>query len=390
MIKIKPGTYNERPSLAANKVNVYLIGEDAETTIITHNTYAGMEKPGGGTWGTSGCQTMEILANDFTAANITIENTFVNSRANIAINSATQAVALKTQGDRQAFYNCRITGYQDTYLGNSIGRAYFKDCYIEGNVDFIFGRQTVVFDQCTTYVNRDGSVLTAPSTEKTTKFGMVFLDCDLTAPDAGYVDFNGDAFKSFYYGRPWQQQPRSAFIRCNAPSTLHEKGWTTMNGGLNPVFVEYGCTGDGCTSERLSKRGNEGKVITAEEAADYTVANIFKKDTDPSFAADWMPEANPDFSTSIENESAIRQSETYAYPNPFTDVVTINYSLKNDSQVIINLYDINGRLINQIENKTISSGNHSVEFNGSTLTSGVYFYTIQNNSGIQTQKIIKK
>lgn len=391
VINIKPGTYNERPSLAKGKVNVYLVGEDAMTTIITHNTSAGTAKPGGGTWGTSGSQTMEIIADDFTAVNITVENTFVNSRENAAANSNTQAVALKTQGDRQSFYDCRITGYQDTYLGNSIGRAYFKNCYIEGNVDFIFGRQTVVFDECITYVNRNGSVLTAPATEKTTKFGMVFIDCDLTAPSTSYVDFNGDTFKDFYYGRPWQNQPKSAFIRCNVPATLNEKGWTTMNGGLSPVFVEYGCTGEGASAERLAKRGNEGIVITETEANAYTVSNIFRKETDPSFAADWMPSPVPNIPTSIEQNTVNSNgAETYSYPNPFTDSFTINYTLKRSSDVVIKLYDIHGALLGTTEAGSQTEGSHSLEVNGSHLSPGIYIYSVNSNNGNTTQKIIKK
>lgn len=392
IIRIKPGTYNERPSLAKNKINVYLVGEDALTTVITHNTSSGTPKPEGGTWGTSNCQTVEILANDFTAINVTFENSFVNSKANAAENKDTQAVALKTQGDRQSFYNCRIVGYQDTYLGNSIGRAYFKNCFIEGNVDFIFGRQTVVFDQCTTYVNREGSVIVAPATEKNTKFGMVFLDCNLTTMPVGELDFDNNTFTSFYLGRPWKDQPKAAFIRCNTPSSLHEKGWTTMNGGLNPVFVEFGGIGEGATADRLAKRGNEGIVITEEEASVYTVANVFKKDTDPSFYADWMPEEAPDENiiNSVNNSITDTQSSSYAYPNPFTNTININFTLTNGSRTIINLYNINGRLINKIKDEQMNAGNYTIEVDGSSLTSGVYFYSIHTDWKIETQKIIKK
>lgn len=391
IIRIKPGTYNERPILTKGKVNVYLVGENAENTIITHNTSAGTPNPDGGTWGTSKCQTMAIEADDFTAINITIENTFVNSRENAAKHKDTQAVALRTQGDRQAFYNCRITGYQDTYLGNSIGRAYFKNCYIEGNVDFIFGRQTVVFDQCTTYVNRDGSVITAPSTDKTTAFGMVFLDCKLTAPTREYQDFNGDLFRGFYYGRPWQQRPRSAFIRCETPETLYEKGWTTMSGGLSPVFVEYGCTGEGATPERLAKRGNEGVVLTEEEASIYTVENIFRKETDPSFAADWMPKEKPDddLVTGINIPHADNNKfSSYNIPNPFNDYTTINYVLPVSSDVTISIMDIKGNLIYKLH-EIQNDGSHSVTVNTSNLAAGIYFYTIQTKTGVETRKMIK-
>lgn len=392
IIKIKPGIYNERPSLIKDKVNVFLVGEDAATTVITNNISAGDINPSTGTaWGTSNSQTLAIYADDFMAVNITIENTFVNSKANAAINSNTQAVALKTQGDRQSFYNCRIIGYQDTYLGNSIGRAYFKNCYIEGNVDFIFGRQTVVFDACTTYVNRTGSVITAPSTEKTTKFGMVFLDCDLTAPAVTYTDFNGDLFSDFYYGRPWQNQPRSAFIRCTTPATLNEKGWTTMNAGLDPVFVEYACTGDGATTERLAKRTNGGIVLTATEAESYTVSNIFKKETDPSFMTDWLPKSTPDLDLplSVINEKYDGIIST-CIPNPFMDLFSVNYVLDKDSKVEINLYDMRGMLVAKLLDSKRTAGVHSETFNGADFVAGTYFYVIKTNDGVSSKKVIKK
>lgn len=392
IIRIKPGKYYERPTLARGKINVYLVGEDAMTTVITHDTYAGLANPDGGTWGTSKCQTLAIDADDFTAANITIENTYVNSKENAAANSGTQAVALRTQGDRQAFYNCRITGYQDTYLGNSIGRAYFKDCYIEGNVDFIFGRQTVVFDQCTTYVNRDGSVLTAPSTEKTTAFGMVFLDCKLTSPAVGYLDFNGTSFKAFYYGRPWQQRPRSAFIRCETPSTLHEQGWTTMSGGLDPVFVEYGGTGAGATAERLSKRKNGGVVLTEQEASIYTIKNIFSKNTDPSFVADWMPKAELDEDLRPSGiYQATKAGDLYSVscsPNPFAENAVIAYVLPERTRVILTLYNIDGKILAQTEEDQ-EAGAQSSTIQGSELQPGVYFYTIKTQQGVQTCRLVK-
>jgi pectinesterase len=121
IIHIKPGTYTERPTLLSNKINVFLIGDNADTTVITNNISAGDINPDTGiAYGTSLSQTMAVFGSDFTASKITIANTFVNSTANTQINSSTQAVALKTQGDRQAFYDCKILGYQDTYLGTAL------------------------------------------------------------------------------------------------------------------------------------------------------------------------------------------------------------------------------------------------------------------------------
>ncbi len=392
IIHIKPGTYTERPTLAQNKTNVFLIGDDADTTIITNNISAGDINPDtGSAYGTSLSQTMAIFGNDFTASKITIANTFVNSAANTQINSSTQAVALKTQGDRQAFYDCKIKGYQDTYLGNSIGRAYFKNCYIEGNVDFIFGRQTVVFDQCTTYINRNNSVVTAPSTEVTTKFGFVFLDCNLTLPAAGTLDFNGTAISNFHFGRAWQNTPKSAFIRCATPSMLNPAGWTTPINGVLPVtFVEYGNTGDGATPERLAQRANGGVVLTQAESLPYTVANVFKKDTDPSFFFDWMPESsvNIEFPTLAVNN--VQNSRTQVYPNPFSDHFTIAFDQKSSSDVTLLIYDANGRVVKTLRKTAEKAGQKVWTIAADDFKSGLYFYNLKYNGGELSGKLIRK
>jgi pectin methylesterase-like acyl-CoA thioesterase len=392
IIHIKPGTYTERPTLLATKSNVFLIGDNANTTVITNNVAAGDINPDtGSAYGTSLSQTMAIFGNDFTASKITIANTFVNSTANTTINSATQAVALKTQGDRQAFYDCRILGYQDTYLGNSIGRAYFKNSYIEGNVDFIFGRQTVVFDHCTTYINRNNSVVTAPSTESATKFGFVFLDCNLTVPAAGTVDFNGTVISNFHFGRAWQNTPKSAFIRTATPAMLNPIGWTTPINGVLPVtFVEYGNTGDGATPERLAQRANGGVVLTEAQSQVYTVANVFKKETDPTFLFDWMPESsvNIDFETLAVNN--IKDAKLSVYPNPFTDQVTIAFDLKSASDVYVLIYDTNGRVVKSLQKANQKSGTNNLTIQTKDLKTGIYFYSLKTNSSQINGKLIKK
>lgn len=392
IIHIKQGIYTERPTLLAAKSNVFLVGDNADTTIITNNVAAGDINPDTGlAYGTSLSQTMAIFGNDFTASKITIANTFVNSTTNTGINSATQAVALKTQGDRQSFYDCRITGYQDTYLGNSIGRAYFKNSYIEGNVDFIFGRQTVVFDQCTTYINRNNSVVTAPSTESATKFGFVFLDCNLTVPAVGTQDFNGTVISNFHFGRAWQNTPKSAFIRTATPAMLNATGWTTpINGALPVTFVEYGNTGDGATPERLAQRANGGVVLTETQSQVYTVANVFKKETDPTFLFDWMPEpsVNIDFSTLAVNN--IKDAKLTVYPNPFTDQVTIAFDLKTGSDVNVAIYDTNGRIVKTIQKVNQKSGLNNLTIQTKELKTGIYFYSLKTNSGQMNGKLIKK
>jgi pectinesterase len=85
---------------------------------------------------------------DFHAENITFENSF---------GTGSQIVALFVDADRASFQNCRFLGWQDTLFVNG-SRHLFKDCYIEGQVDFIFGTASAVFEDCTIHSKGPGYV----------------------------------------------------------------------------------------------------------------------------------------------------------------------------------------------------------------------------------------
>lgn len=291
IVRLRPGTYREKVTLTAKHPRVTLIGDDAGQCVITYDDYAGRDNGKGGTLGTWQSQTLLIEADDFTAYRVTIANTYVNSQANAAVNKDTQAVALRVEGDRVALYECRVTGYQDTLFGRGTGRVYLRDCYVEGNVDFIFGSSTLLLDHCTLHMNRNNSVVTAPSTPADHQYGIVCMDCTITFPSSDEVDFDGSKFSYFYLGRPWQNAPRAVFIRCEEPAALRAEGWTTMS--VEPeLFAEYGCTGPGAASDRLDKRANGGRQLSHAEGAEYVVANIFAKSAAPENSADWLPAAS--------------------------------------------------------------------------------------------------
>lgn len=291
IIRLRPGTYREKVTLTAKHPRVTLIGDDAAQCVITYDDYAGRDNGKGGTLGTWQSQTLLIEADDFTAYRVTIANSYVNSQANAAVNKDTQAVALRVEGDRVALYECRVTGYQDTLFGRGTGRVYLRDCYVEGNVDFIFGSSTLLLDHCTLHMNRNNSVVTAPSTPADHRYGIVCMDCTITFPSSDEVDFDGSKFSYFYLGRPWQNAPRAVFIRCEEPSALRAEGWTTMS--VEPeLFAEYRCTGPGAAEDRLAKRANGGCQLTDSQGAEYVVANIFAKSAAPENSADWLPAAS--------------------------------------------------------------------------------------------------
>ena len=282
IIKVKPGKYYGQAILAKGKDHVVLHGEDAATTVIWHDDFAGSDTKGPK-------QAVIINADDFTAVGITFLNPHQNIREIPGENKHSQATALMVSGDRLAFYHCRMVGNQDTFWGRGEGRVYVKDCYVEGNVDYIYGASVMVFDRCEIFSNQHDSYITAASTMEHSKFGITFLDCRLTAKEPGQPDHDGVPFENFYLGRPWHNRPHVAFIRCEEPGSVYPAGWTFMNDDAIPTFYEYRCTGPGAAPERLAAREMGGRQLTDDEAAAYTVENIFAKGTNPAYEEDWIP-----------------------------------------------------------------------------------------------------
>ena len=184
VIFIRNGRYREK--LTVDRPRVTLVGESRDGTILTYDAAAGTSTPFGGTFGTRGSFTLRVIAPDFRAERLTIENGF-DYLANAAKPDSDQTKVRDAQGvalmldlgsDRASFEHVRITGHQDTLFPNS-GRSYFHDCVIEGSVDFIFGAGQAVFDECR-IVSRDrgsrtnNGYITAPSTDGRSPYGFLF------------------------------------------------------------------------------------------------------------------------------------------------------------------------------------------------------------------------
>ena len=375
-ILIKKGTYKEKLLLPASKVNVILKGEDKNNTILTYDDYAG--KAGG----TSNSYSVAIDASDFIAYNLTFQNTVKNDGSF----SDQQGVALRVNGDRMAFYNCNLKGYQDTYYtwgGSGTGRVYMKNCYIEGSVDFIFGRDVVVFDSCRLHVNRDGGTITAASTDATSKFGYVFRNCVITADSVG---FDGKVISKIFLGRPWQSAPRTVFMFCSEPSVLDPAGWQTWN--VTPgLYAEYKCIGSGFSP---STRISIGKQLSDNEASEYTLKNIFSKNTHPNFGYDWLPDTTlkivnvNSYQEIIPTEFELKQN----YPNPFNPTTKIVYSIPKSSKVILKVYNMLGQEVSTLVNDYKNAGKYEIEFNANNLSTGVYFYKIQADNFTKCMKMV--
>ncbi|AUX29592.1 pectinesterase [Sorangium cellulosum] len=256
VIRIAPGTYAEK--LVVDRPHLTLCGQAgrAETTVLTYGDSASTSNGAGGTLGTSGSFSVNISASDVSVENIT----FANSTG-----PGIQAVALLVSGSRVQFRRCRALGHQDTlYVKN--GTQYFRDCYIEGSVDFIFGGATAVFEDCTMHNAAGGSAITAPSTDESIPFGIVFLGGRATA--AGSVRSGSVAL-----GRNWRPYGATVYLGTELGAHIAPQGWVRMgdNTLATARFAEYMTTGPGA---KPSERAPESRQLGAAEAARYTVEGM--------------------------------------------------------------------------------------------------------------------
>lgn len=264
-IRIKPGTYREK--LLVTKPFVTFCGQTGKeaSTILTYNDGASTLNSSGTAIGTSGSASVTIKANDISMENITIENSF---------GVGSQAVALLAQGQRLQFRNCRLLGNQDTLYTHS-GTQYYRNCHIQGTVDFIFGAATAVFENNVIHSVGGGSALTAPSTEQTVPYGLVFLGGKVTA-------VSSVAKGSVALGRNWRPYGAATYIRTELGQHISAVGWVKMSENTLDTarFSEYLTTGAGANP---SARAPQSKQLTAAQAATYTISNIFGSWT-PSYS----------------------------------------------------------------------------------------------------------
>lgn len=253
VIHIKPGVYKEQLYIQREKRFFHLRGDAAEQTVLTFDLNAKIIGPTGKPIGTFNTPSTQIDAEDFTAENLTFEN---------SAGPVGQALAIRVDGDRAVFRNCRFLGWQDTILVNR-GRHYFEDCYIEGHVDFIFGGATCWFERCKIRCLKDGYI-TAASTPDTNQFGYVFNHCEITGVPGAKT----------YLGRPWRDFAATIFLNTKMDEVVRPEGWHNwgkVEKEKTTRYAEFGSTGAGANP---AARVKWAKQLTAAEAREITVQKV--------------------------------------------------------------------------------------------------------------------
>lgn len=297
VIFVRKGEYKEK--LIIDRPFICLEGEDLESTIISYDDYALMMMEDGVKRGTFRTPTVFINTHDFTAKNITFKNTSGLGK------KVGQALALYVDGDRIIFDHCNLVASQDTLFVAPLppapkepggftgpkefaprinGRHYYHNCYIRGDVDFIFGSGTAFFDQCELFSQKTDDLpaakegeeqknygyVTAASTAKDQAYGFVFNQCRLTSDCPP---------KSVYLGRPWRNYAQTVFINCELGAHIRDEGWFDWNkpdAHATMLYAEYNSTGEGAAAIARGKRAPYSKQLDADNAALYTKEMVLK------------------------------------------------------------------------------------------------------------------
>ncbi|XP_047323020.1 putative pectinesterase/pectinesterase inhibitor 38 [Impatiens glandulifera] len=251
VISIKSGVYHENILIPKNLNNVVMVGDGIKKTIITGER----SEPKG--FSLIGSATFAVQGSGFIAQGITFRNT--------AGPKGGQGVAMASFSDHSVFYRCSFEGYQDTLYAAS-GRQLYRECFIIGTVDFIFGNAAAVFQKCTIKtMNRALAVITAQSREFTYENTGFSFQYSLIIPS-----------NNTFLGRPWRNHARVAFLQSFFNKQINPAGWLKFAGSSdvnNLCYREYKNFGPG-SSTRKRVNWKSYRVMGDIEAQQYTVPKL--------------------------------------------------------------------------------------------------------------------
>lgn len=266
VIHVKEGVYEENVEVIKNKKNLMIIGDGMNLTVITGS----LNVVDGST--TFRSATLAAVGDGFILQDICIQNTAGPEKH--------QAVALRVGADKAVINRCQITAFQDTLYTHSL-RQFYRDCYITGTVDFIFGNAAVVLQNCNLVARKPMSgqknMVTAQGrTDPNQNTGTTIQNCNITASDD--LEPARISFPT-YLGRPWKEYARVVIMESYISDNIDPAGWSVWSGDFaldTCYFGEYNNRGPGAgLSKRVNWTGYH--VITdAAEAMKFTVAELIQ------------------------------------------------------------------------------------------------------------------
>ena len=252
VIFIRKGRYEELVRVSREKRHVHFVGEDRKGTVITFTNNDKL-RPGG-----LQRNVLTVEGDDFVLENLTVQNTTPYK--------GSQAEAIYVNAERCVLRNADFLSFQDTL--NLSGRVYVRDCYVEGDVDYVWGSGAAVFERCELRSMHDGYIV--QSRNRASSVGYIFLDCKLTAaPDAKKVWLARVDAARF-------PDSHVAFIRCAMGDHIRPAGWLVNDSPVETLrFQEFETTNLDGKPLDLSQRVH-GKKLTPADAADLTAAKLLR------------------------------------------------------------------------------------------------------------------
>jgi len=260
-IQIRNGTYDCAAYLGPGRNRVRLVGEDREKTVLAGRNNDRLNP------GRMMRPFISIDSDDVTVENLTIRNTTPYR--------GSQAEALRMAGQRCVIRDCNFYSFQDTLLLN--GRIYVTHCYVEGDVDFIWGHGVIFFEDCELKAMHDGYYVT--SRNPPDQFGFVFSNCQLTAAPGVKRNWLARIATDRFPGSA------VAFLHCRMGDHIPAAGWQIRGEDQERLrFYEFESrTLEGQPLD-VSERHPASRQITAAEAADLADPNKVLGATDA-----WQP-----------------------------------------------------------------------------------------------------
>ncbi|XP_058086827.1 probable pectinesterase 68 [Magnolia sinica] len=240
IIQINAGCYLEKVVIPPTKPYITFQGAGRDVTVIEWHDRASDRGPNGQQLRTYNTASVTVFANYFTARNISFKNTAPAPMPGV---EGSQAAAFRISGDKAYFSGCGFYGAQDT-LCDDAGRHYFKECYIEGSIDFIFGNGRSMYKDCELHsiATTFGSIAAQDRRSPYQKTGFAFLHCRVTGTGPLYV------------GRAMGQYSRIVYSYTYFDDVVAPGGWDdwdhTSNKNKTVFFGVYKCEGPGAAAVR--------------------------------------------------------------------------------------------------------------------------------------------